>query len=399
VKARRLLLLLSVVPLAWAGCRDDDVDRPAGPSEAESTPGMVRLSTERQKAVGLVVRKSARRPVRSTLPAVGWLIAKPEHEALVKSPALGYVVPPPGKLHFDLGAQVAAGYELGSIEAVLSPQEQAQLVAAKEEADTIIRQSQVSMDLARGQLERVRKAEGATAGTRLLELEETVRKAEIAHKEALERLPFLPQEPYARPPSLKPMSLVAPLAGRVLEVYVSPRQLCCQGDVLWKLADWSTLWVRVPVFQADLPRVSAEAPVQVSIPGTHDVLPAQPLPLPPSTSPTDRTVDLRYELSNAAGRLHPGQAVSVTLPVGGESVRTLLPRSAVLWDLQGGTWVYLQASGDSFRRARVELGPIVGDEVVVERGLEGEVPVVAVGAETLYGEEFHGSLPAAEDDD
>src|SRR5207237_7598149 len=125
-----------------------------------------------------------------------------------------------------------------------------------------------TLEIARPQLERLRKAEGATAGTRLLDLEEIVRKAESANKEAHERLPYLPEEPYTNSPILKPMPLAAPLPGRLLQLHVSPRQLVMQGDPLWTLSDWSTLWLRVPVFQGDLPSVAPDAPAQVSLPGS-----------------------------------------------------------------------------------------------------------------------------------
>ena len=404
MKMRRLYHAMSrtavvLACLLAAGCRDADDERQISATSTADEAGVVRLSAEQQRVAGLKLARVTKQPLDETLATTGWLAVQPEHEVVVKAPALGYILPPAGKAGFGLGSQVNAGYELGSLEAILSPQEQAQLIAAKEEADTVINQSQVSMELAQSQLERLRRAEGAAAGTRLLELEEIVRKAQIAHKEAQERLPFLPKEPYAPMPKLKSVVLSAPIAGRVLQVHVSPRQLVLAGDPLWTISDWSTVWLRVPVFQADLPRLDADAPAGIEVPGRHETLSARPLHLPQSSSQTDRTTDVMYELANPAGLLRPGLAVAVNLVVDQKTPRLAVPRSAVLWDRQGGAWIYVQQGDDEFARRRVELGPTFNDQVVVTRGLAAETTVVVVGAEVLHGQQFQGSLGAADDDD
>src|SRR4249919_385662 len=88
-------------------------------------------------------------------------------------------------------------HRLSEMKVLVSPQEQAQLVAAKEEADILINQSRVTKELAESQLNQLKGiAKGAVAGTRLVELQEIIRRSSVAEQEALDKLPFLPKEPY-----------------------------------------------------------------------------------------------------------------------------------------------------------------------------------------------------------
>jgi RND family efflux transporter MFP subunit len=236
------------------------------------------------------------------------------------------------------------------------------------------------------------------AGTRVAELHEKAERARAAYEEAQQRLPFLPKEPYGDHIEVKPVPIEAPLAGRVVAVHVRPGQFVVQGDALWTIADWSALWVRVPVFELDLPQVDQKESADLEVPGTAVRLTAKPVDAPQPTRYGQRTVDLFYEVPNPSGALRVGQAVSVLLPIGRPADRVVVPRSAVLWDGMGDTWVYLQARTNTFRRQRVELGLTLKDRVEVTRGLEEGANLVTVGAEALYGQEFKGDI-AAEDND
>jgi RND family efflux transporter MFP subunit len=396
----RLLRLMAWVCLAavWAGCQrpqPDEADR----GNTRAPQGVVLLSPEAQGRAGVVVAVVSKVREPSSLAATGWLVARPGAEVAVRAPATGFVTLPSSKEGFGPGRVISsAGEPLGAIQVLLSPQEQAALVAAKEEVDVIVRQSLTTLELAQAQLQRVRESKDAVAGTRLLELREKVEHARAAYEEARERLPFLPKEPYQDSIRVKPVPIEAPLAGRLLSVQVRPGQFVLQGDGLWTIADWSALWVRVPVFELDLPRVLRQEPSQVEVPGTGIRLPGKPIDAPQPTLYGQRSVDLYYQVANPAGNLRVGQAVSVLLPTGRPAARIVVPRSAVLWDGMGATWVYVPVGSGAFRRRRVELGTTLQDGVEITRGLDDGAKVVTVGAEALYGEEFKGEI-AVEDGD
>jgi RND family efflux transporter MFP subunit len=360
--------------------------------------GTVRVSQQSQQSIDIRSQEASLRKVNRTLPTVGWLTTKVGSEVVIKAPTAGFIRPPAGQTTFEIGAAIANDAPLGTLEVFLSPQEQAQLISAKEEADTVMNQALVTMQLAEGQLERLKSARDAAAGTRLLDLEEILRKARVAYEEGRDRLPFLPEEPYTGGVKLKPIDLRAPLAGRVLQVHASPRQLVSMGDPLWTIADWHTLWLRVPVFQTDLGRVALDQPTVLSLPGTSETLRAERLELPQATNLGERTIDLFYELPNPNEILRPGQAVSVSLPLAGASDGVIVPKEAILWDGMGSAWVYVRAGPEEFRRKRVEVGQHVGHDIVVERGLAAGEEVVTVGVQAIYGQEFKGDLQTVDED-
>ena len=382
-----------------AGCsrksKPDIVEEATEPSAS----GVVRISRELQEQLGLDLREAGRREVLSTLPATGWLQTPPGKEAIVKAPVAGFVSETAGRDLPRLGQTVDKGERLVALQVFLTPQEISQLVSNKEDVDIVIEQSRVSMKLAQEQLERLAAAKDAVLGTRLADLREIYERSKAAYQESRDKLPFLLQEPYEGLALVKPVELNAPLGGNVLNVHVAANEFVIQGDPLWTIADWSTLWIRVPVFESDLPAVSRNDVAQVAVPGTLQRLPARPVKVLQATKPLSRTVDLLYEMSNADLALRVGQALTIELPTGEPVEQVVIPRSAVLWDGLGTAWVYVRFNGESFRRQKIETGRLLADEIVVTRGLAGGEEVVAVGAESLYGQEFKGMIPKDDDDD
>ena len=64
-----------------------------------------------------------------------------------------------------------------------------------------------------------------------------------------------------------------------------------------------------------------------------------------------------------------------------------VPTSAVWYDADGRTWVYVQAGPLQFVRASVDVARYAGNQAVLSRGPAPGTPVVKVGAAELYGAE------------
>lgn len=389
--------------LAMTGCEREsqELEREAEAREASGQPqaGLLIVSPERQTAIGLATQQVATRELRDSITTTGWLVARPGSEVDVKAPLAGFVVPLETNNPFRLGQQVAEEQPLADLHVFLSPQEQAHIVAAKEDADTIIRQSLASLEIAQDQLKRLEQEKvPVVRGTRLQDLQEIVAKSRAAHDEALEKLPFLPSEPYGDKPKLRAVPIPTPISGQVIRVDVNPRQLVLPGDALWTIADWRTLWVRVPVFVDDLPRVLRAQPADVKVAGSTSTLHATPVDFPQPTQPGRQTVDLFYEVENTQGDLRPGQALRTSLPLEEYVSRLTVPQSAILWGTDGDAVVYMRTGEEGFRRRKVVLGPMVGSDVVVYDGLREEDVVVTIGAEALYGEEFRWQIPHEEEE-
>ncbi|HEY6932603.1 MAG TPA: hypothetical protein VI452_04325 [Marmoricola sp.] len=94
---------------------------------------------------------------------------------------------------------------------------------------------------------------------------------------------------------------------------------------------------------------------------------------------------------SAAGYRRAGIALMPVRPAAHAEGRspglTEVPASAVWYDAQGRTWVYVQVAERQFVRGRVDVLRYAGNQAVLSRGpVPGEL-VVKVGAAELYGAE------------
>lgn len=70
------------------------------------------------------------------------------------------------------------------------------------------------------------------------------------------------------------------------------------------------------------------------------------------------------------------------------SPRKVVPYSALIYDPQGGTWVYISPKPRTFVRHKVDVDYIEGDIVVLNDGPATGTIVASVGVAELYGTEF-----------
>lgn len=85
----------------------------------------------------------------------------------------------------------------------------------------------------------------------------------------------------------------------------------------------------------------------------------------------------------------PVRATSQTASVRGAQ-RTVIPYSAVLYDVFGDTWVYTNVEPLVFVRQRVSIDHIDGDNAVLLDGPAPGTMTVTVGAAELFGTEVFG---------
>ncbi|HET6821317.1 MAG TPA: hypothetical protein VFH34_01645 [Anaerolineales bacterium] len=72
-----------------------------------------------------------------------------------------------------------------------------------------------------------------------------------------------------------------------------------------------------------------------------------------------------------------------TVPVDG----MVVPYSAVIYDIEGNTWVYTNPEDLTFVRAPIVVDRIEGDQAFLSQELETDAPVVTVGVIEIYGAE------------
>jgi hypothetical protein len=164
------------------------------------------------------------------------------------------------------------------------------------------------------------------------------------------------------------------------------------GAPLAEIVRLDRLWVRVPVYAGDARRIvrGGEASVH-GLTGAQSgpTLRATPVAAPPSADPAAASVDLYYEVREGGAALRPGERVGVTVPLVATEERGLVvPLSAIVRDMSGGSWVYERNDSTVFIRRRVEIARVVGARAMLAAGPKPGTAVVTAGAAELFGTEF-----------
>ncbi|HKW00008.1 MAG TPA: FixH family protein [Vicinamibacterales bacterium] len=170
----------------------------------------------------------------------------------------------------------------------------------------------------------------------------------------------------------------APTSGFVIDKAVVKGAHVTPGQMLFKLADLSVVWVEADVYEQDLPlmRVGARATVVLdAYPGESTT--GRVIYISPYVDEQTRTDKVRYEFPNPRGQLKPGMFATVEIATSGGTGITV-PVDAVLDS--GRDQVVFVAEGDGhFTPRPVTVGRRLGGTVEILKGLkEGEE--VASGA-------------------
>lgn len=169
----------------------------------------------------------------------------------------------------------------------------------------------------------------------------------------------------------------APAAGYVIERKVTQGMRFMPGEMLYQIADLSTVWVIADVFEQDIGRVRSGQPARVLL----DAYPGQAFEgrvtyVYPTLNAATRSAQIRIELANRDGRVKPAMYAQVELPSAGAAVLAV-PNSAVIDS--GNRRVVLVDQGEGrFEPRDVKLGTRGDEYVAVTDGLkEGERVVVS----------------------
>ena len=160
----------------------------------------------------------------------------------------------------------------------------------------------------------------------------------------------------------------SPMSGYITERNALPNMYVQPDTRLFTITDLSKVWIYAAVFQDEIGKVRPGDPATVTVdayPGTN--FDGRVGSIWPQIDPMTRTAKVRCEFNNPKGQLLPGMFAHVALDLAmGE--QTVIPDTAVL--RTGMHNVAFIDRGDGYLTpAEVELGPHVGDEFIVLKGL------------------------------
>ena len=172
--------------------------------------------------------------------------------------------------------------------------------------------------------------------------------------------------------------LYSPISGTVVERTGNVGATVGTDANIFKIMDLSSVWIDANVFEKDLERVRVGQLVNVKVPAFPDATFSGRVILISSTvDPDTRTVQVRTEVANPAGRLKPDMFANVEIMTAGRRQAISVPLSAVLDD--GGKSVVFVADGNNYVKREVTLGLKSEDRVEIVQGLNPGDHVVTKG--------------------
>ena len=196
-----------------------------------------------------------------------------------------------------------------------------------------------------------------------------------------------------------PIALRAPVDGVIRSINISAGQQVVGGASLFEVLDTKVVWVRVPIFVDLLASIRPDSTGQVvalngkPLTGSTESADATsgtavPIDAPPTADAGSSSADLYFEVANQWLNLRPGQRVGIELPLNTKSDSIVVPAASILYDIYGGTWVYVLKAEHCFVRQRVSVRWFDKAEAILENGPKADTLVVADGAAELFGTEF-----------
>ena len=169
----------------------------------------------------------------------------------------------------------------------------------------------------------------------------------------------------------------APAAGVVLEKKAVQGMRFMPGEMLYQIADLSSVWLIADVFEQDIGRVRVGQRAAVKLEAYPERrFEGRVTYVYPTLKPETRSAQVRIELPNPDGRLKPAMYAHVEIAAGGGTVLAV-PNSAVI-DSGARRVVIVDRGEGRFEPREVKLGSRGDEYVAVLDGLkEGESVVVA----------------------
>lgn len=357
------------------------LDAPAPAAElvppADGTEVRLR-SAQTAARIGLEVVAAVEHPQGALLTTTARLVYDPAKYAEVNARAPGVV----RELTAAVGAQVKAEDGLAVIQSAEVGAGRSRLKGAR-----------AALTIAQEELSRVQA--GVTLGVtppKDLLLARAAREAAQAEYDAsLAALGEIDQS--AR--GLGGYTLRAPIDGQVIRCAASLGQSVDQEEILFAVADTSTLWAEIDIPEDQLALVQVGQSVSL----LADAAPDAPVLavidyLAPEVDPHTRTVTARALVQNPGGRLRANMfAQAMLLDPARRAV--LIPRAAVQ-RVGSTTLVFVRRAADLYEARHVSLlpGADAGDTVGVLRGLSLGDQVVTAGAFLLLTETRKDSIGA-----
>jgi membrane fusion protein, heavy metal efflux system len=391
--------------------------KPTAPAKVEKLSqeteiARITLTEKAEQRLGVTLAKVTREVVQQRRTFGGELMIPAGKSIMVSAPLAGTITTPKTGVIPLPGQTLKAAAPVMSLAPLLSPERyvptpaervqmanaRATLMSALTIANGDVQRSETELAAANITLNRAAKLLEDRAGSAksvddaraLRDVSETSLKAASERETQFKKL-LTDLDKSGASGTAAPLLMTSPQAGVMRNVSVTRGQTVSTGAPLFEVVDVTSLWIRVPIYVGLLTEIelTAEA-IVVGLDGRASLTPrkATPVAAPPTADPLSTTVDLYFTVDNANGRLRPGQRIGVDLSLKGQQEGFVVPAKSILYDIYGGTWVYIKSGDHAFERRRVLIRYTVDERVVLAKSPPVATQVVVDGAAELYGTEF-----------
>jgi cobalt-zinc-cadmium efflux system membrane fusion protein len=375
----RLWALLSVFLLLFVGaCSDSEASPTDTPAAAPELPffenGVVRLPAAFAARIGLKTQVATVTDISPVIHVTGVLEFDEQRIAAVGSRISGRVK----EVRVIEGTRVKPGDTLATMESAELGKAQAEIFSVKARA------TYAGTDEAR----KKKLLDEGIASLRSLELasqESLITGAEL--RAAKQRVQALGGSDNSK--SLGVMALTSPIAGDVVKVHVFRGQAVEPSYTAFTIADRSSLWVRLSVFEGEVGNIRVDDTVELSAQvSTGEVLTGKVTYISSVLDPVTRSAEVRIIVPNEAGQLRVGQAVNARIKPSAANKRALAVPRATIVQVDGKPTVFVAIDDTGVVPKPVELGVQGADLVEITSGLAEGDKVVIEGVFALKSELF-----------
>jgi RND family efflux transporter MFP subunit len=175
------------------------------------------------------------------------------------------------------------------------------------------------------------------------------------------------------------MTVYSDISGTVIKLNVTAGMYVREGTPLYEIADLSTVWTEVEIYEQDMSNIRINSPAVL-------ITPAYPGRefhgkvgfIYPYLNPVTRTVKTRIELQNPDGLLKPAMYVDALIKSPSVSRSLVVPSSAVLHTGKRNI-AYVSLGDGQYEGRDIVIGARSGDYYPVLSGLKENEDVVVTG--------------------
>jgi len=351
----------------------------------------LQLSPEKQKEWGIVLDTVSRQNISSRITLPGILTVNQNRTAHISSFVQGKVV----SHSADLGDHVRKGQALVIINSPQFAQAQADFLSAR--AKYLLSQKEyerAKMLLAEKAIEEKeylrREAEYEKLGTEYGVLGSALHSYGITHgqiDELIEKCKAVEDKKYKCEIAEPNLPILSPTSGTVIFRDVVVGEHVDPTKILYTMSDLKTLWAILDAYEKDLPFIGRNSKVVISA----SIYPEKNFHgkityISDLVDEKLRTVKIRVEVDNAEGFLKPNMYIQGIVDNPREQKDILAIPEEAIQNLEGEKIVFVFEEGDIFAVRHIKLGNRVGDNRIIEQGLEPGDNIVVKGAFLLKAE-------------